>query len=149
MRNIVLFLLVGLVANICLTEQAFATGGGKGGGKKKNRITVNNTNPIGDRAITVWVVTPEQAAALKTVDDARKTKPRKSVAPGKTESFNVGANSDYVIIAVDTAVYNAAPGNTPIAAAPIDSEIVPAGSPQKVWQVQTIGAAPDFTPDIF
>lgn len=148
MRNIVLFLLVALVANVCLTEQAFATGGGKAGGKKKNRICVQNANSVGGRAITVWVL-PTDTKLPATVGDARKLKPQKNVQAFKTECFNVKPG-EYVIVAADTQVYKSAPADTPIS-----KEVVAIEGPVEVdgsalsFGVFTDGDEPTYTPGIY
>ena len=148
MRNIVLFLLVGLVANLCLSDQAYATGGGKSGGKKKNRICVQNVNSVGGRAITVWVL-PVDTKLPANVGEARKLKPQKNVQAFKTECFNVKPG-DYVIVAADTEVYKGAPADTAISEAVVAIE-----GPVKVdgaslsYGVYTDGGEPTYTPGIY
>ena len=104
MKNVLLVAAVLLASTFLFADTAVA-----GGGKGKSKVAISNTNPNGGRAITVWVVTEDQANGINNVGDARRL-PRRNIQAGSVETFHQN-NGNTVIIAADTAGFNSLPNN--------------------------------------
>jgi len=142
MKNIVLGLLVLMVTTLGLSEQAFA-----GGGKKTGRLEIANQNAPAGRSITIWVL-PEGTSLPATVGAARKLKPQRILPAQKTESVKVPIGR-YVVVAVDTLVYQGAVDSTPINAQLVATKKpVVIGSSTVKLTTRTVGTASPFLPEI-
>lgn len=136
-------MLLALMATTLLAPSTVEAGGGK---SSKAKIQVQNSNPPGGRAITVFVV-PEGTAAPTTKAQANALL-RKTISAGKTEVFEL-KNGRFVVAAGDTSSFSKLGNNDTIPSGSFATSTVVLNKNTVKLQVSTpAGATLPFKPTV-